>query len=154
MSSEELAELVSRHRSQGVLIDSNLLLLLLVGLCDIDWISGFKRTQQYRSLDFDILHRLVSRFERIVTSPNVATEVNGLANQLRDNWRRVFAAEFKRRIAVMEERYIGSTAASSEEHFPEFGLTDAVSLRAAREGYLVLTDDAPLYHLLEGLGLP
>src|SRR4051812_12205920 len=115
---------------------------------------GVQENPQYRRLDFDILHRLASRFERIVTSPNVATEVNGLANQLRDHWRKSFAAEFTRRIAVMEERYIGSTAASSEEHFPEFGLTDSVILGAAREGYLVLTDDAPLYHLLEGLGLP
>jgi hypothetical protein len=54
----------------------------------------------------------------------------------------------------MEEQYVRSTVASGQEYFLVFGLTDVVILHAAREAHLVLTDDASLYQLLEGLELP
>jgi len=154
MSEVELDVLIARHRTRGILTDSNVLLLFLVGLCDVDLIPRFKRTRDYSAEDFEILRKLLSRFEKIVTTPNVATEVNGLANHLRDDWKIVFSDVFKERVAVMKERFVPSANASRHDRFPTFGLSDTIMLMSAEDGQLVLTDDASLYRLLEWLELP
>jgi hypothetical protein len=90
MSDDELAALVSRHRARGVFVDSNLLLLFLVGSCEVSLIRRFKRTRQYAEEDYEILVDMLRRFDRIVTSPNVATAVSNLGSHLRDDWRESF----------------------------------------------------------------
>jgi hypothetical protein len=44
-------EMVSRHRTTGILVDSNLLLLLLAGLCDRSLVTKLKRLNAYRVED-------------------------------------------------------------------------------------------------------
>ena len=63
--------LIEKHRSKGVLIDTNLLVLLLVGLVNKRRILDFKRTQNFTIEDFDILLRLVNWFGKLFTTPHV-----------------------------------------------------------------------------------
>lgn len=50
-----ISGLISKHRENGVLIDSNLLLLLLVGMFDRNLIERIKRLNKYSVRDFDLL---------------------------------------------------------------------------------------------------
>jgi len=59
----ELGDLVRTRRSAGLLLDSNLLLLQLVGLTNRNRIFSFKRTQKYTLNDFDLLQVLINRFD-------------------------------------------------------------------------------------------
>lgn len=49
----DLAGLLQKHRHGGLLVDSNLLLLFLVGLIGRDRIAKFKRTGNTRSRILD-----------------------------------------------------------------------------------------------------
>lgn len=60
------------------LIDTNLLLLLVVGTHSVELISRHKRVRDFDSSDFFILSKLVSTYQSITTTPCVLTEVSNL----------------------------------------------------------------------------
>ncbi len=76
--SDHVLQLVERYRSRGVLVDSNVLLLYFVGAYQRQLVPRFKRTAQFTVEDYDLLVHFLSNFRRIVTTPNILTEVNGL----------------------------------------------------------------------------
>jgi hypothetical protein len=136
----------------AVLVDSNLLLLYLVGKCDPRIIVRFTRTQKYTSKDFELLSKILDRvFKTILTTPNILTEVSNLATKLSEGERQAFFAEMRTSIAVFDEKYVSSTAASADRNYTRLGLTDAVILGLCR-GVLVLTDDLPLYSVIVSRG--
>jgi hypothetical protein len=58
----DAAALITKHQGRGVFIDTNLLVLLLVGLVNPSRIPSFKRTQDFSTDDFRVLHPLFERF--------------------------------------------------------------------------------------------
>lgn len=83
-------------------------------------------------------------FQKIVTTPNILTEVNSLANQLGEPERSHWFAIFTQGISSLDEFYIESRSVATSERFTKFGLTDCGILNLARDQYLVLTDDLKL----------
>ena len=63
--------LLEKHRGQGVLIDTNLLVLLLVGMVSRKRIATWKRTSGFNSDDYDLLVRLVQWFGKLIATPHV-----------------------------------------------------------------------------------
>jgi rRNA-processing protein FCF1 len=151
--SDDALEIVRRYLSKGLVIDSNILLLLLVGMYDTSLISQFKRTQKFTSEDYVLLTRLLKLFRVTVTTPNVLTEVNGLTNQLTGRVRETIRERFAATIAEFVEVYVPSVTASLHPAFKNSGLTDAVLAEAAHGKYLVLTDDYQLAGKLQSLGI-
>jgi len=47
--------LLKKHKAKGVFIDTNLLVLLLVGRVNIERVRNFKRTQNFTVEDFRLL---------------------------------------------------------------------------------------------------
>src|SRR2546423_13863692 len=74
--------LFEKYKNKGILIDTNLLLLVAVGTYDVSRILTWKRTQKYTLDDYALMLRILGYFERRVTSPNILTEVDNLARQL------------------------------------------------------------------------
>ena len=62
------------------LIDTNSLLILLVGLIDPKLINKHRRTSIYEEQDFLDLLQLIGDFNDLVVLPNVWTEVDNLLN--------------------------------------------------------------------------
>jgi hypothetical protein len=58
-----------KYKSKGILIDTNLLLLLLVGFYDENLIAKFKRTSKYSKEDFQIIRNFILHFEKIIITP-------------------------------------------------------------------------------------
>ncbi|WP_292743219.1 hypothetical protein [Nostoc sp. NMS4] len=77
-----IASLIRRYSQKGVLVDKNILLLLLVGSVNQERITKFNRTQQFIPEDYELLLAFIEKFKKLVTTPNILTEVNSLANQL------------------------------------------------------------------------
>src|SRR5882672_2097419 len=102
-----LDELIWKHRSPGLLIDSNLLLLYILGNTNKQRIPEFKRTQMYTIQDFELLQLLVERFSRVVTTPNVLTEISNLATLHGAELKR-FRGVLRNATDVIEEFYIES----------------------------------------------
>jgi len=53
-----------------------------VGTVNRNRISKFNRTEKFVPKDYDSLLQILSYFDKIMTTPNILTEVNSLANQL------------------------------------------------------------------------
>lgn len=137
-------------RPSTLVIDTNLLLVLLVGAQDRGQVPRFKRTRKYTVEDYDHLAHYVRGFRRVVVTPNVLTEVGNLAGQLAEPLRSqvlkqlgVFA------VTQASERYIPTSEAVKERDFLRLGLADVSVMLAADsepgEKVAVLTDDLALY---------
>jgi len=150
---EHFASIVAKHKGAAIVLDSNLLLLLVVGRLDPDRIVKFSRTSMFTKKDFDTLKHLVSSFSRIVTTPNVLTEVSNFVGQLENPARKQCFGLLSTIIDVLEERFITSADATADRAFLRLGLTDAAILRLADSPYPVLTTDFDLWRHLSDRGI-
>jgi hypothetical protein len=145
--------LIRSKLTKGVFVDSNILLLYLVGSHDEGLISRFKRTIQFTVEDFRLLQRLLPLFSRIITSPQVLTEVNSLLNQLTDPARTLALRQLGSFVQIADERFVAAIDTISHPGFEKFGLADTATWILASEGPLVLTDDFRLSQTLEAAGV-
>jgi hypothetical protein len=150
---EYIVELLARYRSKGLLIDTNLLLLYIIGIYDQDRIPKFKRTMTFTIDEFLLLSTVFDSFDKIITTPSILTEVSNLSGQLPNKLHSYFYSEFAIRIPILEERYTYSGTISASDHFNKFGLTDSGIVDVAKDNYLVLTDDLKLFGYLQNLGI-
>jgi rRNA-processing protein FCF1 len=146
---EYLKKLFYKYKNKGLLIDTNLLLVYFVGIYDRNLIGNFKRTITFTIEDFEKLQRAFIFFDRIVTTPNILTEVNSLSNQLPENIKLKYFDKIKEQISRLEESYVESKVICELTHFPKFGLTDTGIINLVKDNYLVLTDDFRLANYLE-----
>ena len=121
-----------------------LVLLLVIGRISPGRITTFKRTMTYNESDFRRLCDVVSKFERIVTTPNIATEIDNLSRQLPRQEHLNLSAAMRMTFAGLAETHFPTRALLDYGHYTRFGLADTHSILLATE-CLLLTDDLPLY---------
>lgn len=148
------ARLLSKYRADGILIDTNILLMILVGAYSPVRIPSFKRTAAYTVADFYLAVRLVQYMAHVITTPSILTEVSNLSGQLDSKERFEYFSSFGWQIQQFLEIYVESVDVAHTDEFLRLGLTDAGIVELARRGRLILTDDLPLFHLLTSMGLP
>lgn len=146
---EEIRKLIARYTRKGILIDTNILLLYFIGSFDPYLISRFKRTIQFTVEDYSTLLILLYPFEKLITTPNILTEVSNLSGQLGEPARTLFFRFFAEKIAGIEEHYIDSVRAAEQDQFHKLGLTDTGILELSSKQYLTLTDDFHLSQILQ-----
>jgi rRNA-processing protein FCF1 len=150
---ELVLRLIQKHRKTGVLVDTNVLLLYFLGRFSPQEIPRFKRTRQFTVEDYGMLHLMLQSFEKLLTTPNVLTEVSSFSGQLADPLRTLFFKKFASEIALLEERYVESGRIADLPEFVRLGLTDTGILSLSRGSHLVLTDDFPLSQRLQAAGI-
>lgn len=140
--SSYVGTLLDRYKSKGLLIDSNLLLLYLVGAYDTNLVGdgNYNKLSKYRLEDYHLLVRLMAVFARSVTTPHVLTEVSNLTNDLPSSTRSKCLKEFATTLEEMEELMTPSLEAARRPDFHFLGLTDA-ALAQWSSRFLVVTDD-------------
>jgi hypothetical protein len=148
----EAARLLEKHRRNGLLIDSNLFLLFLIGSVNEKRIQQFDRTQKYDVAAFKLLRKFVAQFENVVTTPHVLTEISNLAT-LKQPELRALRTRLATVVQRTQEIYEETATVVVDPAFQKLGLTDAAIRRVAERPLLVLTDDLPLYHYLSTVGL-
>lgn len=150
MPQHHISRLISRYTHRGVLIDTNLMLLLVIGRYDPERIGTFKRTSVYTKFDLELVHRLVRPFRRRLTTPFLATEVDNLARQLPEREHGGLASAIHDTFDGLVEVTKGSSELMRSPLFPRLGLTDTMTVAVSLEiECLVLTDDYPLANRLE-----
>ncbi len=93
---------------------------------------------------------LLGYFDKIITTPNILTEVSNLSGQLEGNLKLAYFLSMVNIIGELEEQFTASHHLATQVEFAHFGLTDTGIAHLARGQYLVLTDDYRLAaHLLE-----
>ena len=138
---------------RDVLLDTNLLLLEIVGAFDSRLI-GRGRLDIFTADDFKLLHSLISQSRKIFTTPGVLTETNNLAAQIvaRNNHSH-FLTSFALAIHQLDERFESSAKISEHPAFLRLGLTDAGIAQITQKGMIVLTDDRALAGFLDKNGI-
>jgi hypothetical protein len=129
----------------GVVIDSNLLLLLVVGLAGEKYIPKHKRLTAYTVEDYGLLVQSLSGIERIIVTPNTLTETSNLLAHISEPDRSHLFNVFREFISNAEEKYYESGEASQRHEFPRLGLTDSALLEAVSDTNPLLTVDLDLY---------
>ncbi|MCE7698481.1 MAG: hypothetical protein K8E24_006455 [Methanobacterium paludis] len=140
-----------------VLVDTNLLLLLLIGTIDKKYIEIFKRTSKFTENDFDLLVEILKHYDKIITTPNILTETDNFIKNIK-NPKYKYQARLKISNWIMggfiKEELIETKDLCNEDCFFIFGLADAVITTVSGEKIGVLTKDKRLYDDLKDRGVP
>lgn len=128
------------------IVDTNLLLVLIVGFLDPERISAFRRTASFDARDYGTLVFQLGRFSGIVVTPHTLTEASNLLGN--DESRRT--VELNHVLSALILEWIEVHRPASEiVQLPEYrwlGLADAAQIAAAQELDAVLfTADARLH---------
>lgn len=148
-----LDRLVSKYKRRGVMLDSNLLVVYLVGLLGKDHLKDCRATKAVVPGDFDLLAAFLGQFEAFATTPHILTETSNLGGRLPENLHRHFRLLFRKLTAGFKERSRRANELMAGENFLRFGLADAAIADTPPGRFLVLTDEVALYTLLLSRGV-
>jgi len=109
-----------------VILDTNVLVLLIVGSTSIDLISTHKRTRSCTAHGFRKLQEAVALFDDIVVVPHILAEASNLLGDTARPWKRAVQTNFLRFINETLELYYPSKSGAQRHEFVHLGLTDAV----------------------------
>jgi len=143
--------LIERNISKRILVDTNLLILYLIGTFDKSQITTDKNTRSYTTDDFDLLKALIKNC-KIVVTPNILTELSNLTSSSNETSKQRLFAYLGKLFEQVDEEYIPSKKVDNQV-LRKFGLTDSVIHKLAENKILVLTADLPLYGYLSSVGL-
>ncbi len=126
----------------GAFIDSNLLVLLVVGSVDRGLISRHRRSRRFSPEDYDRLLALLEPLDRILVTPNTLTEASNLLSSSRDPRPMAYLRAL---IEKTEEIVVASRDAVQNRMFVRLGLTDAALLEVVSAETPLITVDFDLY---------
>jgi hypothetical protein len=145
---------IARYKTRGVLVDSSLLVVYLVGTFDRRHLVNCRAIKSSFSYpEFRLLSTIIGQFDIMITTPHVLTEVSNLAGKLPSALHSKFRAFFATIIAKFAEQNVRAVDIALAHDFVHFGITDtAISLISPGQ-YFVLTEEAALYALLAANGV-
>jgi hypothetical protein len=109
-------------------VDTNLLVLLIVGSAGRHLIAAHKRLDGFTTDDFDELTELVGAFDDIVLLPHILTEACHLVRLISGPARRQVNTAISRWVGTVEELPLASIHGATRPEFDELGLTDSMIL--------------------------
>jgi rRNA-processing protein FCF1 len=149
--------LKGKGQYNGVLIDTNLFLLFLVGIYDEKQISSFSKINKYTVEDFEVLLRILDSFpNKIYITPHILTEVCNIAGNYNTRRNYELFKLIEKLVINYNEEALGSAKLINNDGkaFYKFGLADSSIINLAKQNTLIITDDAGLYHMISSQNLP
>jgi hypothetical protein len=145
--------LIDRFASRGLLIDTNLLLLFVIGQYDPEILvhDSFGRLAAYSLDDFYLLQNLSTLFKKRVTTAHVLAEVSNWIGYLPTHREIECLRQFSEYLSSFDELTTDSLKLADYERFPYLGLTDT-ALASFANDYLVITDDLRFITHLNKMG--
>lgn len=135
------------------IIDTNALVLLIVGLIDPNLLKNHKRTSIYDEEDFRELLNVLGDLEQVIVLSNVWTEVENLLNSFSGHYKYRYIIHIAALIEATTEKYIPAATVIGGYEFYDLGLTDALILNEAKNCQLLITSDSMLsdYAIAQGI---
>ncbi len=136
-----------------IIIDSNSLIVLVLGLIDPNLISKHKKTSIYEEQDFTDLLTVIKDFKNLLVLPNIWTEVDNLLNRFTGSYRYIYVKRLTELIKNSSEKYLHSNIAVESPYFSSLGITDSLILELAKECSFIVTSDSELsdYAIANGI---
>jgi len=136
----------------SVLIDTNLLLLLIVGFYNRDLISIHKRTKAFMPKDFDLLVKCINRYNILWVTSHCLAEVSNLIKQTYKKQAKELMAFFSVFIAKVKETHISKDIIFKNGTLPRLGVADTGIIIKSKRVSCVLTIDFDLYREISKKG--
>ena len=120
--------------------------MLYNGSYDPAFVPKFKRTAMYTEQDFHWLNDYVSKFSRIVVTPQVLAETWNFLEKINEGRFQEFISHVIPTLFLIDEQYTHKDILLENNGFSYIGITDTSVICAAKSlGCLVLTDDLRAY---------
>jgi hypothetical protein len=130
---------------RSLLLDTQLLVQLVVGLTDESWIKSHKKLDSYDFRDFRALKAFVEQYEPLCVTPNTLTECSNLSRQIGGEAKRKISLTLGTLVRNATELHVRSVEVCEGEYYARLGLADAVLLALMNQNMTLLTDDLDLY---------
>lgn len=137
-----------------LLIDTNALVVLIIGLIDTKLINTHKRTSIYDESDFLDLLAFINNIDRLIVLPNVWTEVDNLLNDFSGNYKYPYLVNLTNIIKGTSEKFLSSEKATTSSFFSDLGLTDSLLIQHGKECECLITSDSKLSDYAIASGIP
>jgi hypothetical protein len=152
-------DLARKHKQSGILVDTNLLLLLLIGTVDERCIGG-KRTEDYTVEQYRALADFLKDFKTVITTPHILAEVSNLGGAaLYGKLRQAFFLLLSLPglfCLEAEDGFVQELSIKRQSVEPiclvRLGLTDAVIAKLCEQQFLFISDDFDLVNLISAAG--
>lgn len=140
----------------GLLIDTNFLILLLIGRHGADKIRLCSRTSKYTVNDYLFIESMLATGAKLILTPHSLAEISNLT------FDKLFHGEGLKRyfthvvtaITNADERFVEKEVLLAEDNLLRFGFTDMANVIVAKGGCAVLTEDDDLFKHLLSLDYP
>jgi len=136
-----------------VIIDSNIFILFLVGQINENKIKNYTRNSIYSKEDYYFLLDILSKYDRIITSPNILTEVDNILNRITGDDKYRYLAIVREIYKQTIEKYLETESVSQNWFFDILGVTDSAIIIMARECDLLISGDSSLCDYAKSLGI-
>jgi predicted nucleic acid-binding protein len=143
-------EIIASSNRNGITIDTELLLVLCIGLYNPNLIDRSTKTQKYSIESFRILEAIARKFKPLYISPQVLAEFSNHAKMIGNI---NYIDFYKISIEILREQFeihIPKDKMLDEKHLYRLGFTDISLIRICKEtGCVLYTADGPLYRFCE-----
>ena len=136
----------------SVLLDTNLLLLLIVGFYDETLIENHKRTSDFTKEDFALLKESIANCQVIWVTSHCLAEVSNLLKQSHANKSNKLMAFLKEIVSQFKESHIEKTIVFKQKCFSRLGVADSAITVKAKRVDCVFTVDFDLYNEISRAG--
>jgi rRNA-processing protein FCF1 len=136
-----------------VLIDSNSLILLILGSIDKNLINTHEKTSIYEVEDYENLVALIGDISNVIVLPNILTEVDNLLNKFKGERRYKFVLSMIELASKSTEMYLESLDGIKSDFYTDLGLTDSLILKMKEHYNLLITSDTKLSDRAHSLGI-
>ncbi len=128
-----------------IIIDTNLLVLLIVGLTDCRFIGKHKRTRSFEVADYDILVNALSMYDEIVVTPHILTETSNLIAQTAESTASSLRSTLSELLKTQREEFEPGIEVIKHNSFLRLGLTDSAIMSLVEKNIPLTTVDLDLY---------
>ena len=136
-----------------VIIDTNIFILFLVGQINENKIENYTRNSIYSKEDYYFLLDILSKYDRIITSPNILTEVDNILNRINGEDKYRYLALVKNIYKQTIEKYLETERVSQNWFFDILGITDSAIIIMAKECDLLISGDSTLCDYAKSLDI-
>ncbi|MDR2028756.1 MAG: hypothetical protein LBP93_04375 [Treponema sp.] len=138
---------------RDVTIDTNIFILFLAGQINENRIKNYTRNSLYTREDYYFLLNVLSNYDRIITSPNILTEVDNILNRITGDDKYKYLILVKTIYKQTIEKYIRTEIISQNLFFDTLGITDSAILMMAKESELLISGDSSLCDYAKSLNI-
>lgn len=137
-----------------ILVDTNALVIVVLGLMDINLINSHKTTSIYEEEDFyNIMHLIDNDLKNILAIPNTLTELDNLLNSFGGSYKHLYHTIIRKILFETTEKVFTSLSVIDSPYLSTLGLTDSIILSIANHFDALITSDTLLSDVASANGI-